>query len=82
MERPSGTMTLNWLQLYTFKRQWPCSGIPELDSITFEFDSRGDLVDIIAMQDGKPVDSAEFDGPALLALSENAQYLLAHPEVL
>lgn len=57
-----------------FKRQYPCSGIPELSGITFEFDSNGDLCDIIALdwEDGQRTDSADFDGPALLALSQDA----------
>ena len=48
-----------------FNSQWPCSGIPERP-IWFEFDSNG-LVDL------GPGDTSEFDGPALLALSEDAQ---------
>jgi hypothetical protein len=49
-----------------FKRSYPCSGLPSR-AITFEFDKRnGDLVDI------RP-DSTQFDGPALVALSEDAQ---------
>jgi hypothetical protein len=49
-----------------FKTSYPCSGLPSR-AITFEFDSRnGDLVDIFP-------DSARFDGPALLALSQDAQ---------
>src|SRR5437870_4279148 len=62
--------TFSYAQIEAFKDQWPCSGIPELDSITFEFADNGDLVDIVAMVDGHQVDSAEFDGPALLALSQ------------
>lgn len=52
-----------------FNRVYPCSPIPEI-GIKFEFDSRGNLVDIIT-EDGR--DSEEFDGPALLALSQDAQ---------
>lgn len=62
-------------QIESFKRSYPCSGIPELSGITFEFDSRGNLVDIIALswEDGTYTDSSEFDGAGLLALSHDAQ---------
>ena len=65
-------VTLSYLEIQSFKRTWPCNGIPALDSITFEYDSNG-LVDIEAKLDGKYVDSSEFDGPALLALSQDAE---------
>lgn len=49
-----------------FKASYPCSGLPSR-AITFEFNTRnGDLVDIFP-------DSSKFDGPALLALSQDAQ---------
>ena len=48
-----------------FKRIYPCSGLPDR-AITFQFDRRnGDLVDIWP-------DSHTFDGPGLLALSQDA----------
>lgn len=51
-----------------FKDQWPCNGIPTIP-ISFQFQkSNGDLVDIVSMPD-----SSTFDGPALTALSEDAQ---------
>lgn len=58
-----------------FCAKWPCHGIPAtLASITFEFATNGDLVDIIAKsRNGRVVDSASFDGPALAALSQDAQ---------
>ena len=72
--RNSGTATLLWEEIESFKDQWPCNGLPELESITFEYDSRGDLVDILAIDiNGRAVDIADFDGPALLALSQDAQ---------
>ncbi len=53
-------------EVEAFKRTWPCSGLPDC-SITFQFDGRNqDLVDIWP-------DSSGFDGPALLALSQDAQ---------
>ena len=72
MKRASGKI-LYHDAIEAFKAQWPCHGIPELDAITFEFARNGDLVDIAAVADGKPVDSAGFGGPALLALSQEAQ---------
>lgn len=49
-----------------FKDSWPCSTLPDR-AITFQYDKRnGDLVDITP-------DSADFDGPDLLALSQDAQ---------
>lgn len=52
----------------TFKASWPCSGLPSLP-IAFQFDKRtGDLVDILCRRD-----SSSFDGPSLVALSEDAQ---------
>ena len=45
-----------------FKSTWPCSGLPS-GSITFCYDSRGDLVDIL------PDRMARCDGADLLALS-------------
>lgn len=68
-------------ELETCKAQWPCHGLPDnLWSIWFGFDSRGDLVDIQARaRNGRLLDSALFDGPVMVALSENAQRK-CHPE--
>lgn len=53
-------------EVEAFKAKWPCSDFPSR-AITFQFDKRnGDLVDIWP-------DSSKFDGPALVALSEDAQ---------
>jgi hypothetical protein len=53
-------------EVEAFKRQYPCSGLPD-KAITFQFDARnGDLVDIWP-------DSSKFDGSGLLALSQDAQ---------
>lgn len=52
-------------EVYEFKRRWPCSGLPDC-CVTFQFNKRsGDLVDITSRR--------PFDGPAALALSEDAQ---------
>lgn len=49
-----------------FNRRWPCSDIPER-RCWFEFANRnGDLVDMSPHL-------MDFDGPALLALSQDAQ---------
>lgn len=61
-------------EIEAFKRSWPCNGLPELTTIEFEFDSNRNLVDIDAYgEDTLWCDSREFDGPALLALSQDAQ---------
>ncbi len=68
-------ITINRTDLDAFCAQWPCHGIPTtLASITFWFADNGDLVDILAKsRNGRRVDSATFDGPALVALSQDAQ---------
>ena len=55
-----------------FKRTWPCSGLPNEASITFEY-SYGDLVDVTIRKGGRIVDGDEYDGPALVALANDAQ---------
>ncbi len=60
------SVSVSAAEVENFKSTWPCSGLPG-HAIWFQFDKRnGDLVDI------KP-DSNNFDGPALLALSNDAQ---------
>jgi hypothetical protein len=69
-------------EVNTFNRQFPCSGIPDDSSFEFELDAKnGDLVNIVmwinpdsVYQDyhGENVDSAEYDGDGLLALSNDA----------
>lgn len=73
--------TIDRAALDTFKASWPCHGLPEsLHSITFDFDESGDLVDIVAKaRNGRTLDSAAFDGPALVALSQDAAKLAAEP---
>lgn len=66
-------VSFNETEISDFRRQWPASGLHGLRSIYFEFDKRnGDLVDLKA--NGKH-DAGRFDGPALVALSEDAQKL-------
>jgi hypothetical protein len=61
-------------QLESFKRSWPCHDLPdELDTIAFEYAANGDLIDMDAMnEDGDVLDTHKFDGPAMLALSQDA----------
>jgi len=46
-----------------FKAQWPCSGLPSR-SITFQFASNGDLIDLWP---------ANLDGSAVVALADDAK---------
>lgn len=55
-----------------FIGRWPCSGLRGLRGVTFVFEDNGDLVDIY-YRNGK---SDRWDGPALVALSEDAQRYL------
>lgn len=72
-------ITINYSELDAFKRSWPCHGLPDdLEWVSFMFDGRGDLVDLEAVTSVNGslrmvVDTADFDGPALLALSEDAR---------
>lgn len=69
---------LDRYHINAFKRSWPCHGLPDdLAELAFEFDPNGDLVDIEAKDcQGKPLDTHDFDGPALLALCQDAQELI------
>lgn len=57
-----------------FMRSWPCSGLDADASYRFVFSaSNGDLVDLTVTRGDGHVDTTESeDGPALLALSEDA----------
>lgn len=68
-------------EIESLKERWPCHRLPDnLWSLWFSFDSNGDLVDIVAKaRNGRTLDIATFDGPALVALSEDAQRKV-HPE--
>lgn len=58
-------VTVSRAEVKAFKSRWPCSGLREFNT-TFEFDKRnGDLVTIFGQGD--------YDGPDLLALSQDAQ---------
>jgi hypothetical protein len=59
-------VTVSAEQVRYFNSTWPCSPIP-VEPITFEYDSQGNLCDILS-----ETPSEEFDGDALLALSEDA----------
>jgi hypothetical protein len=73
--------SFTYRQLAAFKAQWPCHGISdEITFMSFTFDTGGDLVDIEATGDnGQHFDAAAYDGPAALALSQDA-YTLATGE--
>lgn len=70
----SGWRTIDSTLLEAFKRTWPCHGLPDdLHAIAFEFDARGELVDIDARTEtGGYLDSSDFDTPALVALAQDA----------
>lgn len=57
-----------------FNSQWPGSPIPSGATFIVELDARnGDLVNItMHLEDGQYVDSADYDGDALLALTHDA----------
>ena len=64
----SSTVAVSAQDVTKFNSQWPCSNIPEI-AVQFDFDRNG-LVDI---RFSNGVDSSEFDGAALSALSQDAQ---------
>jgi hypothetical protein len=76
------TVDVSSTDVNAFRKQFPCSRIPEGSSFIFELDSRnGDLVNITMYLNpdglyedfkGQYVDSAEYDGAGLLALSCDA----------
>jgi len=59
-------------EVQRLKRRFPSSRIPDLDSITFEFQG-GHLVDIEATVEGQPIDSSKFADDELHMLSEEAK---------
>ncbi len=64
----SYTIAVSAQDVADFNNLWPCSNIPEV-AVQFDFDPNG-LVDI---RFSNGVDSSEYDGEALLALSQDAQ---------
>jgi hypothetical protein len=66
----------------TFKRSWPCNGIPsKADIIVVAFADNGDLVDYEASDaDDNLVDLTDADGRALSALFDDAlaNHTVAH----
>jgi len=52
-----------------FCQSWPASNLRGLRGVTFEFARNGDLIDI-KYRNGS---SEDWDGPALVALSNDAQ---------
>jgi len=70
-----GSVYVSERDVSEFTRSWPASGLRGLTGVTFTFDRNGDLVDI-EYANG---DSDRWDGPALVALSHDAQkYMKTH----
>lgn len=76
------TRVLERGEIDEFKSRWPNHGLPNIDSIVFTYDSNHDLVDIGATgysvdDDGVttkfPLETSQFDGPALKALADAAE---------
>lgn len=67
--------TLRYDSVEAFKRSWPCHNLPDnLHSISADFASNSDLVDIKAYDDDENrLDTSDFDGPALKALIDDCQ---------
>jgi hypothetical protein len=57
-----------------FNSRWPCSNIPDGSRFLIELDARnGDLINTtMHLEDGQYVDSGDYDGQALLALTHDA----------
>lgn len=62
--------TLRRESIDAFKRSWPAHGLPDdLESISAEIDCFENLIDLEAYDENeKQIDTAAFDGPALVAL--------------
>lgn len=59
-------------EIARFRSQWPASGLGSLRNVWFQFDKKnGDLVDISCNRRS----CHRYDGPALAALSQDAQAL-------
>jgi hypothetical protein len=80
-ENPNGVVRVTADEVSNFKHSWPVSGLPDGYDFYFDFDSRGDLVDLWAQPEGTkyaPIgrnhkDTTRWDGDALVALSQDAQ---------
>lgn len=65
-------VSLNTNDIQAFRQQWPASGLHALKRVYFEYQvSNGDLVDMRCNQRSS---CGKFDGPALLALANDAQH--------
>ena len=71
-QKRGGRVYLSAREVDAFRRQYPASNIPPGTSVWFEFDARGDLVDMGGNRDMGKLDERGA-GPALLALSQDAQ---------
>jgi hypothetical protein len=65
--------TLRWDGIESFKKSWPCHGLPQdFDSISVETAPDGDVIDLECYDSaGQLLDSETFDGPALVALIDD-----------
>lgn len=61
---------VNESQVSAFRQSWPCSGLPDDSSITFEFATNGNLLDV---EFGNGEEVWKYDSSALVALSQDAQ---------
>tara|TARA_Y100001938_G_scaffold7497_1_gene9216 strand:- start:671 stop:934 length:264 start_codon:yes stop_codon:yes gene_type:complete len=56
----------------SFRREWPCNNLANVDHIVAAFADNGDLVDVDCCDIySEPIDG--IDGPCLVALLDNAQ---------
>ncbi len=78
---PNGLIRVTASEVSDFKHSYPASGLPNDHDFYFEFASNGDLVDLWAQPGGTKMTpigrnhkgTERWDGPALVALSQDAQ---------
>lgn len=69
----SYTVVVDVEDVRAFAATWPSSGLDTDATYEFTFSgANGDLVDVSMARDGRTLDTADVDGPALAALSEDA----------
>src|SRR6478736_1671478 len=68
------SITLKRAYIEAFKAKWPAHGLPSsLNQLYCSFDHNGDIVEIQGWTArGNTLDTRDFDGPALLALTCDA----------
>lgn len=71
--RTTYTVLVSDKEVQEFSSRWPASNLDEDASYIFEFSNQnGDLLALNAINDGKVRSTEDDDGPALLALSQDA----------